>query len=253
MIRDIQAFDRDHSDVLRRLWFLGDVHGSFNHIAEAILAATERPLGIIFLGDIDIVHKPLREILMPLARNFPAIKLALIHGNHDGGTHESWRCFLDHSPAVHIHGKVIDMAGIRIAGLGGHFMGRVWAPPNAANFQSKQAALNRGSYQYRNGQQPASFWNSAIYPEDCANLAKQRADILVTHEAFSCHHHGWTALDELARSMHVVRAFHGHTHDDLAEQYALKRKELGFDVRAVNYCSIKNGLGEVVHAGPEGW
>jgi hypothetical protein len=50
----------------------------------------------------------------------------------------------------------------------------------------------------------------------------------------------------------VVRAFHGHTHDDLSDKYALKRHELGFDARAVNFCSIKNGLGEFVAGPPPG-
>lgn len=27
MIRDMQAFDAEHADVLRRIWLLGDVHG----------------------------------------------------------------------------------------------------------------------------------------------------------------------------------------------------------------------------------
>jgi hypothetical protein len=69
---------------------------------------------------------------------------------------------------------------------------------------------------------------------------------LVTHEAPSCHHHGWAVLDQLARDMKVVWAFHGHTHDDLSHAYAHQRDALGFDARAVNFCCIKNGLGELI-------
>ena len=86
-----------------------------------------------------------------------------------------------------------------------------------------------------------------------ATLSKLRADILVTHEAPSCHPHGFAALDELVRSMRVVRSFHGHHHDDRSAQYMLGREQRGFDARAVDYCGIKNGLGEVIRAGGAGW
>jgi hypothetical protein len=46
--------------------------------------------------------------------------------------------------------------------------------------------------------------------------------------------------------MGVARLFHGHTHDDLSDAYALERKRLGFDARAVDFCRIKNGLGATV-------
>lgn len=97
---------------------------------------------------------------------------------------------------------------------------------------------------------PSPKLNGAIYPEDVYRLASQRADVLVTHEAPSCHPYGWAALDDLARAMGVKRTFHGHTHDDLTEQYRLKREEVGFDAIAVNYCCIKNGLGEFIY-GPQ--
>lgn len=73
-------------------------------------------------------------------------------------------------------------------------------------------------------------------------LVRLDADILVTHEAFSCHHHGWEALDQLARDLQVVRAFHGHTHDDRTDQYREHRERLGFEAVAVNFRRIKNGL-----------
>lgn len=77
-------------------------------------------------------------------------------------------------------------------------------------------------------------------------LARLDADILVTHEAFSCHHHGWEALDQLARDLRVARAFHGHTHDDRTDQYREHRERLGFEAVAVNFRCIKNGLGQMV-------
>ncbi|NDP63072.1 MAG: hypothetical protein GZ092_10600 [Polaromonas sp.] len=82
-----------------------------------------------------------------------------------------------------------------------------------------------------------------------AALSKLRADILVTHEAPSCHPHGFAALDALARSLRVVRSFHGHHHDDRSVQYLPSRQQRGFDAHAVDYCGIKNGLCEVIRVG----
>ena len=100
---------------------------------------------------------------------------------------------------------------------------------------------------------PGPSFLAAIYPEDVESLSKLRADILVTHEAPSCHPHGFALIDEFARSLQVARTFHGHQHDDRTEEYACLRDSLGFDAIAVDYCGIKNGLGEVVRKGPQGW
>lgn len=249
----IDQFDQDHGDALRGIWFLGDVHGTFEHIAEALLAANEKPRWLVFLGDIDIDHITFREVLAPLNRNFPAMKVAFIHGNHDADTYEHWEMLHDCGDAVALHAKVTELDGVRVAGLGGNFMGRVWSPPAQASFQNKQKAMNRGAYQWRDGQKPNPSLHAAIYPDDVATLSKLRADILVTHEAPSCHPHGFAALDELVRSMRVVRSFHGHPHDDRSAQYMLGREQRGFDARAVDYCGIKNGLGEVIRARGAGW
>jgi predicted phosphodiesterase len=247
-------FDREHQEALRRLWFLGDVHGEFRHIGRALgnaKALGRLPGWLIFLGDLEIDTRSLREILAPLHLALPSLKVGFIHGNHDADTHENWTCLHDCGDAVALHGSVVDMEGIRVAGLGGNFLGRVWAPPADPTFANKAAATSkRGPYAWRDGQQPNPKLQGAIYPDEVAALARQRADILITHEAPSCHPYGWEALDQLARDMCVVRTFHGHTHDDLGEQYATQRDRLGFDARAVNFCSIKNGLGELIFAPP---
>jgi predicted MPP superfamily phosphohydrolase len=257
MMRDMQEFDRENAQALRAMWFLGDVHAEFRHIVTALIAAGKAGAGalprwLVFLGDIEIDHKPFREILEQLKQHFPTVKVAFIYGNHDADTYEHWQCLHDCGDAVPLHGRVADLDGIKVAGIGGNFLGRIWAPPAEPLFRNKQKAINQGKFQWRDGQQPNPALNGAIYPDDVATLAKQRADILVTHEPPSCHHHGWEAFSQLARDLRVVRAFHGHTHDDLSDKYALVRNELGFDARAVNYCSIKNGLGEFVAGPPPG-
>ena len=261
MNRDMNTFDREHAELLRSLWFCGDVHGEFRHLAHAMLDAQPKPSWIIFLGDIDIDHKPFREVLEPLRRNFPEVKVAFIHGNHDADTYEHWAMLHDAGDAVGFHGQVLVLQNtgktysdsIRVAGLGGNFMGRIWSPPGKPLFRNKAQAMNRGPYQWRDGQRPNPSLNGAIYPDDVEHLSRLRADILVTHEAPSCHPYGFAAIDQLARDMGVVRTFHGHQHDDRSEEYALVRDALGFDARAVGYCSIKNGLGEHVFVGPKGW
>ena len=248
-LRDAAAFDLAHAAALRKLWFLGDVHGEFQHIDRALMAVRksgQMPRWLILLGDVDISTKPLKEILAPLRLDFPEVKVAFIHGNHDADTHENWACLHDCGDAVALHGQVADLDGIRVAGLGGNFMGRVWAPPSGPTFATKAQAMARGPFARRDGQKSSPKLHGAIYPDDVAKLARQRADILVTHEAPSCHRYGWEALDQLARDMRVVRTFHGHTHDDLSEQYATQGDQLGFDARAVNFRCIKNGLGALV-------
>jgi predicted phosphodiesterase len=249
----IADFDRHHESELRRLWFLGDVHGQFKHLTRALEGAGALPAWLVFLGDVDIEHKPLRELLAPLCRHYPQLRVAFIHGNHDADTYEHWEMLHDAGDAIALHGRVVQLDGVRVAGLGGVFMGRVWMPPGEATLANKAEAMNRGAFQWRGGQRPAPKYLGAIYPDEFEALAAQEADILVTHEAPSCHPHGNGAIDELARCLKVKRSFHGHHHDDLSDAYAKVQAALGFDARAVDYCGIKNGLGEVVLQGEAGW
>lgn len=253
LINRTEEFDQEHADALRAIWFLGDVHGAFKHITQALLNAPEKPRWLVFLGDIDIDHISFREVLAPVRRHFPNTQIAFIHGNHDADTYEHWAMLHDCGDAVALHGQVIDLNGVRVAGLGGNFMGRIWSPPAQPVFFNKAKAMKPSPGQWRGGSQPNPALHAAIYPDDVAKLAKLRADILVTHEAPSCHPHGFAALDDLARALRVVRTFHGHHHDDRSEQYAKVREALGFDARAVDYCGIKNGLGEVIRKGEEEW
>jgi predicted phosphodiesterase len=249
----IGKFDREHAQALNGLWFLGDVHAEFRHIPRALEAADRLPSHLIFLGDVDIDHRPFKEILAPLRRYFPTVEVAFIHGNHDADSYEHWECLHDGGEAIQLHGKVTVLNGVRIAGLGGNFLGRVWYPPESPKLDSQEAAMNRGVFQYRGSQRPSPNYLGAIYPDVYDHLAKLRADILITHEAPSCHPHGFDALDDLAKSMRVKRSFHGHHHDDLTDQYREGAAARGFDAIGVNYCAITNGLGERVLEGPKGW
>ncbi len=207
MLRDMAEFDSTHAQALKGIWFLGDVHGHFKHIAQTLLRVQARPRWLVFLGDVDLTFRTLKEVLAPLKRHFPEIGVAFIHGNHDADTYEKWALLHDCGDARVLHGQVLSLDGIRVAGLGGNFLGRTWYPPAEPLFESKDKAMNRGAFQFRGGQRPNPSFHAAIYPDDVKRLSKNWADILVTHEAPSCHPLGFAALDELARSMRVVRLY----------------------------------------------
>jgi len=246
-------FDRERAAALKGIWFVGDVHGEFKSLARMLQKTELRPRWIVFAGDIDIAHRPFREILEPVYRFDQEIRVAFIHGNHDADSHDHWEMLHDCGPAVPLHGQVVNLSGVLVAGLGGNFVERVWMPPERPKFGSKKASMNRGTYQFRNGQRPKSLYHAAIYPDDLDGLAKKRADILITHEAPSCHPHGFETLDGLARDLQVVRAFHGHHHDDLTAEYVTHREQLGFEAVGLRFCQIKNGLGEEIFEGAKNW
>lgn len=255
MTADAQAFDRTHAAALQRLWLLGDVHGEFKYIVRALQTTARPPRWLVFLGDVDIDRQPFHAWLGPIRRAAPEVQVAFIHGNHDADSAAHWAMLHDCGDALPLHGRVVTLDGVRVAGLGGHFQERVWAPPTAAIYANHQEAARQRRPMARNPQGP---WlrpklRAAIYPDTVRDLAAQRADLLVSHEAPSCHHHGWEAIDGLAHSLKVVRAFHGHHHDDRSNAYAAQRVRLGFDARAVGYCGIKDGLGTVIWAGEAGW
>ncbi len=235
------------NEALKSIWFLGDVHGRLDHVGKVLqrLQPSLQPKWLVFLGDVEPAVS-LGQALAPLREAFPSVRVAFIPGNHDADTHEAWARLHDAGDAVPLHGRVVDLDGVRVAGLGGNFLGRVWYPPEAPKIASRKEATRRHPNLVKRGQIHAPSLNGAIYQDELDALARRRADILVTHEAFSCHPHGWEVLDQLARDLRVVRGFHGHTHDDRSDEYALQREQLGFDAVAVNFRSIKNGLGELV-------
>lgn len=173
----IQNFDDEHREALRRIWFLGDVHGQFRHIVRCLAAAPALPGRLVFLGDLDLEAQPLRAWTQPVCAAFPGVQVAFIHGNHDGDTHEHWERLHDCGSAIALHGQVLDMGGVRVAGLGGNFLGRVWMPPAEAKLFNKTEALTRGAFQWRGTQRPSPAYLAAIYPDEFEALAALEADI----------------------------------------------------------------------------
>ena len=117
-------------------------------------------------------------------------------------------------------------------------------PPEIESPRGYVAHIGRGN-RWRDGL-PRRH-RSTIFPAEYQALSKQRADVLVTHEAPSCHPHGFAALDELGKHLGVRQAFHGHHHDRL--DYQAEWSRLGFEAHGVGLRGITALDGRVIRAG----
>lgn len=216
---------------MAKLFFCGDTHSEFQHVIDAV--KLHRPETTIFLGDLQ-AKQPLEAELHQIVG---LTEVWFIHGNHDTDSDADYdHLFNSKLASRNLHGRVVDIAGYRIAGLGGIFRGQVWMPPNTPKFTSQKDYAGRGGKGnlWRGG--IARKHRSTIFPEDYAFLLNQKADILVTHEAPSCHPHGFPAIDQLVKSMRVDLSFHGHHHENY--NYQTTCQSLGFDAYGVGMRNI---------------
>ena len=194
-----------------KLMFFGDPHGDF----DPVIAAVERfrPKAIVLLGDIQ-ARQPLH---VELGSILELTEIWFIHGNHDTDTDEDFDSLFGSQLADrNLHGRVVEIAGFKVAGLGGIFRSKIWDPRrpiDEAAFQSSDAMRRtmRSHEQWRDG--ISRKHRSSIFPEEYQRLLRSGpADILVAHEAPSAHPHGWKAIDELAVKLGVQLVVHGHHH-----------------------------------------
>ncbi len=201
--------------------FIGDIHQNWHHVERGLSGLEEIPEAAILLGDIECTA-PLDQVAAPLLNR--GIAVYWIHGNHDydGGTEMWWNlvdplCNPRTSPGA-LHGRVIEIAGLRMAGLGGTFEPQVWsgiAPPRVRRREDLAAALSATRPDLGPALAAASahiLGATAIWAEDVDALALQKADVLITHEAPSSHPSGVRVLDDLARAMGARLIVHGHHH-----------------------------------------
>lgn len=252
------------------IYFLGDVHGNFEHVCR--LALADRPEAVVFLGDIE-AQRPFEQEIAPLLK--AKIEVRWIRGNHDTDTQKNW-INLSGAMPLNIDGRIVELAGLRIGGLGGVFRGEVWYPDATSTTGTEPLFLSYEAYcaaqkhkrpmrlrekdvcaehipgthasmadEIRFGKELKHL--SSIFWKPYENLWEQRADILVTHEAPSCHPHGFAAIDELAQAMGVKTTFHGHQHDCL--NYRAWDDKLGFKAYGVGFCGITDETGRIVLAG----
>jgi predicted phosphodiesterase len=209
----------------------GDPHGNFPPILRACAAMD--PGVLILLGDCDLRH-PLRQVLASLFD--VGWQIRWIIGNKDAETATAFDNLVTDLPEGDIGGQVIEIDGLRIAGLGGVFKPRIWHPradePGGSidppSFASRRAFLDSlmPSEHWRGG---LPLWHrDSIFPEDFSKLGQHRFDVLVCHEAPSSHRHGFAAIDRLAELGGARLTVHGHHH----ESYTAKLPN-GIDVRGL--------------------
>lgn len=218
------------------IFFCGDPHGSFDYINEAV--KTYRPQAVVILGDI----QPYAPMNVVLKDAMALTEVWWIPGNHDSDTEEFYERLWKGPLASHnLHGRVANVAGIRIAGLGGVFRGQIWMPENDPHYRSAASFVRRAGH--------GNLWHgglprrhrTSIFPSVYDNLLRQRADVLVTHEAAACHKKGFAAIDRLGTALKVKWLFHGHQHED-----HVYGRYKGMTVRGIGYRGIVDLEGNVI-------
>lgn len=191
-----------------KILFAGDPHGDFKPLIAAV--HKYRPEAVVLLGDYDL-EMPLEICLQEI---IGLTQIWWIAGNHDFETPGKYYNLFHSALAKNsLHLKVAEIAGLRIAGLGGIFLGRVWYPPQPPKWRGKQHYLH---------EQPVNMkctalslkYRGAIWHDEFEALKALKADILVTHEAPGSHRHGFDVISELAAAMEVKNIFHGHLHEN---------------------------------------
>jgi predicted phosphodiesterase len=191
--------------------FAGDCHGDFVPLIEEAGPAT----AVVLLGD----QEPLSDLAVELGPGV-APKTWWIYGNHDSDDPE----YMAHHAAMadrNLHCRVVEVEGLRIAGLGGVFRSKRFQI--AQNTRLHEINLDRPQdtreawVKLRRGgkSHPADF--TSIFPDDIKGLLRlakrTRIDVLVTHEAPESHKLGFQLIGDLARALRVKMLIHGHHHE----------------------------------------
>lgn len=240
------------------IWFCGDAHGRFNRLNDLVLR--HRPHAIVLLGDLDL-ERPLEAELAPVI-SAGATEIWFIPGNHDTDSEQNYQCLFESALAHRsLHARIGNVAGLRVAGLGGVFREKIWWPPAEPAFSSyeefRQDLVSRRPYRERTSVPDAVLTSrerthhSSIFYDDYVKLACEPggAEVLVTHEAPASHPKGFAALGELAQCLGARFHFHGHHHEDLV--YAPVGGVRGYAVGKRGIMSLKDGVVETVLPGEE--
>ena len=121
----------------------GDVHGDFKHVLPVV--KKQKPAAIIFLGDLELS----RPLELEVKQVMHLTEVYYIHGNHDTDSTVNHNCLFNSALSDrNLHGRVVEIDGMRIAGLGGIFREKIWYPQfdlNAAsNYDNYEAFISEG-------------------------------------------------------------------------------------------------------------
>lgn len=221
--------------------FAGDPHGDFRQIMRAV--KEYRPMAVVILGDMDL-KIPLEQAL---GKACISTQVWWIPGNHDADRVEWYDNLFESAFADrNLHGRVVEVAGFRVAGLGGIFREEIWHPDTGIEYPTRQKFMKAKQSDGKWLDGVALKHRVSIWWEDYEKLFDQRADVLVTHEAPSCHKHGFNELDELAQAMRVHTVIHGHHH----VRYSSTIANGGIQVHGVGLAGVSDLHGNVVVPGP---
>jgi predicted phosphodiesterase len=206
-----------------KIFYMGDPHGNFSRLLP--LVYRHEPDAVILLGDLE-VRTPLERVLADVLK---LTEVWWIPGNHDTDTRLTTECLFQSALADrNLHGRVVEIAGVKVGGLGGVFRDEIWSPefgdPKLKNYREFEIEI-KTKLAYGELTLPVADGLlrkhlSTIFWDDWYGLYGQSADVLVTHEAPSCHRHGVRVLDDLAESMGVTKIFHGHHHGHYIDEIA---------------------------------
>jgi Icc-related predicted phosphoesterase len=227
----------------------GDNHCDFTAVEDAAreIDPASPPL-CVFVGDFGFADKddsnwepgtsrhglPFRETRKPdeILRPLTDLGCRILHvrGNHDFEDADQYGAVIG-SKALrggNLHCRVVEIEGVRIAGLEGIF-GGPWLPKDdhvVSHTREHWLATNRS---YKNG----SYWRHTlekqwgvpeglqvghrkyIFPEDADRLRTMEADVLVTHEAPlspGCDK-GFQVINDIASEIGAKAVIHGHIHE----------------------------------------
>lgn len=202
------------------LYFVGDTHGETGRVVRQLLRSWPAPgSAVIFLGDLCLTES-FNEIVKPLRD--AGLFAYWIRGNHDTDSAAHWghlECAMD----VCLDGRITEICGVRIAGLGGVFRKEIWLPGDFVTYDKNHAHSSYEAYLFwLDSKRPpkdrgmlgkqALRHKSSIFPEAYQSLMREKADILIAHEAPGCIPSGFRALDYLADAMEVKKIIFGHHH-----------------------------------------
>lgn len=197
-----------------KIYVCGDPHGEFQHLVDIV--HTHRPHTLILLGDMSC-KRPLHEEMAVLDELDVLTELYWIPGNHDSDNETVYdNLFGSRLADRNLHGRIVDVCGFKVAGLGGVFRTKVWDPaePSVAGPDDYLTTMGKGN-RWRGGL-PLKH-RTTIFGGEVSRFLKGnlRADVLVTHEAPAANPSGFQVIGDVADALRVSAAFHGHHHKDI--------------------------------------